>query len=181
MIDIYLVRHGEAAAAWGEDPDPGLSHLGRQQARRVRDELERYRDLHIVSSPLLRAQETAQPLATALRKQVHVDETFREIPSPVGIDDRQAWLSGFMRQEWQEQGPDILAWRELAWNAMFEIDRHTAIFTHFMVINAVCSRLMEASETVCCVPDNSSITRLRLDGNSLQLVEVGRQRETHVA
>jgi broad specificity phosphatase PhoE len=181
MIDIYLVRHGEAAAAWGEDPDPGLSHLGRQQARQVRDELERYRDLHIVSSPLLRAQETAQPLATALRKQVHVDETFREIPSPVGIDDRQAWLSGFMRQDWQDQGPEILGWRESAWNALFEINRHTAIFTHFMVINAICARLTEAPETVCCVPDNGSITRLRLDDHSLQLVEVGRQRETRVA
>ncbi len=181
MIDIFLVRHGEAAAAWGEDPDPGLSHLGREQARQVRDELERYQSLHLVTSPLLRAQETAQPLATALRKQVQVNEIFREIPSPVGIDDRQAWLSGFMRQDWSEQGPEILAWRESAWNALFEITGHTAIFTHFMIINAICSRLTEAPETVSCVPDNGSITRLRLDGNSLQLVEVGRQRETHVA
>ena len=180
MVDIYLVRHGEAAAAWGEDPDPGLSHLGREQSRQVRDELERYENLHIVSSPLLRAVETAQPLATALRKQVHVDDAFREIPSPVGIDDRQAWLSGFMRQEWQEQGPEILQWREHAWNALFELEGHTAIFTHFMIINAVCSRLMEAPGTVCCVPDNGSITRLKLDSKSLQLVEVGRQRETHV-
>lgn len=181
MIDIFLVRHGEAAAAWGEDPDPGLSHLGREQARQVRDELERYENLHIVSSPLLRAQETAQPLATALRTQVHIDESFREIPSPVGIDDRQAWLSGFMRQEWSEQGPEIGEWRDRAWNALFEIERHTAIFTHFMVINAICSRLMEAPETVCCVPDTGSVTRLKLDEHSLQLVEVGRQRETHVA
>ena len=181
MVDIYLVRHGEAAAAWGEDPDPGLSHLGRQQARQVRDELERYEDLHIVSSPLLRAKETAQPLATALRKEMHVDERFREIPSPVGIDDRQAWLSGFMRQQWPEQGSEILDWRESAWDGLFELDRHTAIFTHFMIINAICSRLMESPETVCCVPDNGSVTRLKLASKTLELVDVGRQRETHVA
>ena len=94
MVDIFLVRHGEAAAAWGEDPDPGLSPLGRKQALQVRDELELYRNIRIISSPLLRAQETAQPLATVLRTQLEIDETYREIPSPVGIDDRQAWLSG---------------------------------------------------------------------------------------
>ncbi len=181
MVDIYLVRHGEAAAKWSEDPDPGLSHLGRQQARQVRDELERYENLHIVSSPLLRAQETAQPLATVLRKEVHIDENFREIPSPVGIEDRQAWLSGFMRQEWQEQGPEVLSWRERAWDALFELERHTAIFTHFMIINAICARLMEAPETVCCVPDNGSVTRLKLASKTLELVEVGRQQQTHVS
>jgi broad specificity phosphatase PhoE len=181
MVDIYLVRHGEAAAAWGEDPDPGLSHLGREQARQVRDELERYENLHIVSSPLQRAMETAQPLATALRKEVHVDERFREIPSPVGIENRQAWLAGFMRQQWQEQGSDILEWRERAWDALFELESHTAIFTHFMIINAICSRLMESPETVCCVPDNGSVTRLKLAKKTLELVSVGRQRETQVA
>lgn len=180
MVDIYLIRHGEASASWGEDPDPGLSHLGRQQALQVRDELERYRDLHIISSPLQRAQHTAQPLATVLRKQVHVDERYREIPSPVGITDRQAWLSGFMRQNWSEQGPEILTWRETAWDALFELERHTAIFTHFMIINAICARLMESPETVCCVPDNGSVTRLKLDEHSIQLVEIGRQMQTTV-
>ena len=123
MVDIFLVRHGEAAAAWGEDPDPGLSPLGRKQALQVRDELELYRNIRIISSPLLRAQETAQPLATVLRTQLEIDETYREIPSPVGIDDRQAWLSGFMRQQWQEQGPEVLQWRDLAWAQLFELDQ----------------------------------------------------------
>jgi probable phosphoglycerate mutase len=180
MVDIYLIRHGEAAAKWGEDPDPGLSHLGRQQALQVRDELESYSDLHIVSSPLQRALQTAQPLATVLRKQIHVDDRFREIPSPVGINDRQAWLSGFMRQEWGEQGPGIAAWREAAWDALFELENHTAIFTHFMVVNAILSRLMESTATVCCVPDNGSVTRLKLDEHSLRLIDIGRQMQTVV-
>lgn len=180
MVDVYLIRHGEAAASWGEDPDPGLSHLGRQQALQVRDELESYGDLHIVSSPLQRAQQTAQPLATVLRKQVHTDERFREIPSPVGINDRKAWLLGLMRQDWSEQGPEISAWRSAAWNALFELEKHSAIFTHFMVINAILSRLMESTATVCCVPDNGSVTRLKLDEHSLQLIDVGRQMQTVV-
>ena len=180
MVDIYLVRHGEAASAWGEDPDPGLSHLGRQQALQARDELERYQSMQLVSSPLRRARETAQPLVTTLRQTLAIDEAFREIPSPVEIEGRQAWLQGFMRQDWDEQPPEILAWRERAWSALFEFTSHTAIFTHFMIINAICSRLMDSPATVCCVPDNGSITRLSLDEESLQLVAIGRQLQTTV-
>ena len=32
MPRIYLVRHAKPAAAWGEDPDPGLDALGAMQA-----------------------------------------------------------------------------------------------------------------------------------------------------
>jgi probable phosphoglycerate mutase len=180
MVDIFLIRHGEAEASWGEAADPGLSTQGRQQALHVRDELETYRSLNIISSPLLRALETAQPLATILRTKVEIDDSYREIPSPVDIEDRQAWLSGFMRQDWSEQSPELVAWRDAAWNKLFELDQHTAIFTHFMIINAICGLLTESAETVCCVPDNGSIMKLQLDGNALKLVEVGRQLQTRV-
>ena len=77
-----------------------------------------------------------------------MDESFREIPSPVGIDDRQAWLSDFMKQEWSEQSPDITAWRERAWSKLFECEQHTAIFTHFMIINSICCQLTGNPETL---------------------------------
>ena len=32
-MDIYLVRHGEAAASWAQATDPGLSEFGHEQAR----------------------------------------------------------------------------------------------------------------------------------------------------
>ena len=32
MTQIWIVRHGEAAASWEKDPDPGLSNLGQLQA-----------------------------------------------------------------------------------------------------------------------------------------------------
>ena len=58
---IFLVRHGEAAASWGEATDPGLSDKGREQAECAADELASMLGDYttIVSSPLLRAQETA--------------------------------------------------------------------------------------------------------------------------
>jgi broad specificity phosphatase PhoE len=179
-MDILLVRHGEAAAAWGEHADPGLSPLGRQQAQQARDELQVFGRLHLISSPLLRAQETALPLANIQRISVEIDERFREIPSPAGIEDRRGWLSEFMRQDWLEQGPEIQQWREASWDALFEYDKPVAIFSHFMVINSVVARLTGAVQTVCCVPDNASITHLKLEGGALNLVEVGRQQKTNV-
>ena len=34
-INIILVRHGEASASWSEDPDPGLSKDGINQAKKL--------------------------------------------------------------------------------------------------------------------------------------------------
>ena len=179
-MDIYLVRHGEAEARWGDRPDPGLTRLGRQQARKVRDQLESTSDLKIASSPMLRARESAHPLANIRRESIVVEPSFREIPTPPGLADRRTWLRTLMKQNWDEQSPEILQWRDGIWSALFELDGHTAIFTHFMVINAVVGRLTEAEGTVCCVPDYGSITRLRLEQRTLQLVELGRQHMTEV-
>ncbi|MEM9360907.1 MAG: phosphoglycerate mutase family protein, partial [Pseudomonadota bacterium] len=73
MTDIYLVRHGEAAATWAQSPDPGLSQLGHQQAHDVAQALAPKLDsieVSLITSPMLRARETAQPLANQLQQDV---------------------------------------------------------------------------------------------------------------
>ena len=80
MIDIYLVRHGEAAASWGQSPDPGLSELGHEQARNAAHALQPLlagAEPVLISSPLARALETAAPLADELGLSVQVNEAFR--------------------------------------------------------------------------------------------------------
>ena len=37
MTDIWLVRHGEAAAAFDQDTDPPLSDFGREQAAQAEE------------------------------------------------------------------------------------------------------------------------------------------------
>ena len=74
----------------------------------------------------------------------------------------------------------LLEWRDRAWQKLFEMSVHTAIFTHFMVINAIAGRLTDSPQTVCCVPDNGAIVHLQLDGRALKLVSMGRQMQTHV-
>ena len=61
-----MVRHGRASAGWDTAVDPDLDEIGQHQAERVADELFALTNnpLTIVSSPLARCRQTAQPLAT---------------------------------------------------------------------------------------------------------------------
>ena len=93
-MELFLVRHGEAAASWGEAPDPGLSELGQQQAEAAAKLLGQHigNDTLLISSPLQRALETAEPLAGLLQQPVCEEAVFREIPSPVPLAQRQGVL-----------------------------------------------------------------------------------------
>ncbi len=115
-MDIFLVRHGEAAASWGQSGDPGLSELGAQQAERSAEILigQLCADTLLLSSPLARARETAAPLAQGLDRPVQIDSVFCEIPAPVPLAQRQAWLRQFMQQHWQQQPAGLLEWRAAA-------------------------------------------------------------------
>ena len=60
---IYLIRHGQAAASWGEHPDPGLSDLGREQAASVATALQTRNIAHAFTSPMARCRETGSYFA----------------------------------------------------------------------------------------------------------------------
>lgn len=181
-MELFLVRHGEAAANWSEASDPGLSDLGRQQAEEAAERLKQHLpgDALLLSSPLRRAVETAGPLARILRKTVLEDDAFREIPSPVPLVQRQAWLRQFMQQHWHEQGEDLIAWRTGALEHLLELKRPAVVFTHFLVINAVVGQVLDRSETLCFWPANGSVTCFRHNGTGLELLALGKEVETLV-
>ncbi len=181
-MDIYLVRHGEAAAAWGQSTDPGLSELGVRQAQEAADALAAVlpAQVQLVSSPLARARETAAPLANRLSLSVAVDEAFREVPAPVPLPRRREWLGEFMRQAWSEQPRVLWDWRERALQQVLGLPASAVIFTHFLVINAIVGQVLQRAETLCFRPDNGSITHLRKIGGVLELVALGREMNTVV-
>ena len=181
-MDLFLIRHGEAAASWGESPDPGLSDLGQQQAEKAAEALQQHvgSDTILVSSPLQRARETAIPLARMLQQDVIIEDVFREIPSPVALPHRQAWLRQFMQQQWAEQDDELIAWRAAALQRLLTLRQSTVIFTHFLVINAVVGQILDRPETLCFWPANGSITRLRRNGIDLKLLALGDEVETIV-
>lgn len=181
-MDLFLVRHGEAAASWGESPDPGLSDLGQQQAEKTAEALQQQicNDTLLLSSPLQRARETAIPLARMLQRDVIVEDVFREIPSPVPLAQRQVWLRKFMQQQWLEQGDEHHKWRTAAVQRLLTSKQPAVIFTHFLVINAVVGQILQRPETLCFWPANGSITKLRRNGSDLELLALGDEVETIV-
>ena len=61
-MKIFLIRHGEAAQSWDQSADPELSELGKEQALECFNTLYENEDLNqfnLISSPLVRAQETS--------------------------------------------------------------------------------------------------------------------------
>lgn len=181
-MDIFLVRHGEAAAGWGQSSDPGLSELGARQAEEVAAAL--LPQLHgattLLSSPLARARETAMPLAESLEKPVLVEDAFREVPAPVPLPQRQTWLRGFMQQQWPGQPASLTQWRDCALCELLRQRQPAVVFTHFLLINAIVGSVLQRPEILCFWPDNGSITRLRYTGATLELVSLGREMETVV-
>jgi broad specificity phosphatase PhoE len=75
---VHLVRHGEVdnptRLLYGRLPDYHLSELGIQMAERVAEHFRERDVVHLRSSPLERAQETAAPLAEALGLPVVIDD-----------------------------------------------------------------------------------------------------------
>lgn len=178
---IYLVRHGEAAASWGESPDPGLSDLGHEQAKVTASKLAlelSASTVSLVSSPLQRAQETAAPLAALLEQDVTIDARFREVPSPVPLAERQDWLRSFMREQWHEQDASLHAWRDNIVNAVDEQRGSIVVFTHFLVINALVGWYQKRKETLVFWPDNASVTVLQSDTNDVNVKALGDQMST---
>jgi len=188
MPRLYLIRHGEPASTWGgDDADPGLDETGRAQAKAARDWLlsrpAGERPARVVSSPLKRCRETAQPTADALGVEVEIDPLVGEIPTPAALapTERPGWLRKVFEGTWGEIRGDLDydAWRrEMA--ASLRSRGDTAVFSHYVAINAVVSHLLGDDRVLAFRPDHASITVLETDGANLVLVEKGREATTSV-
>jgi len=111
---------------------------------------------------------------------VEQDAAFREIPAPVPLSQRQAWLRWVMRQQWGGQEPGLVAWRDTLLERLLSLEDSTVIFTHFLVINAVVGQVLGREETLWFWPDNGSITHLRRMETHLELVHQGAEMRSTV-
>jgi len=188
MSRLYLIRHGRPAAVWGgDDDDPGLDEAGQAQARAARDWLmalpEDERPTKVVSSPLRRCRETAEPTAQALGVPVEIDARVGEIPTPASLaaEDRGPWLRKSFAGTWAEIEGDLDydAWRREITTSLAGRGG-AAVFSHYVATNAVVSQLLGDPKVVAFRPDHTSITVLETDGETLALVEMGREAATGV-
>lgn len=172
-IELYLVRHGEASVPWSQGQDAGLSPLGLQQAETVAAELAQLCSLQVISSPLLRAQQTAIPLGRRWSVATQIDERYCEVPLESDTAKRKAWLVDVMSSRWRDVNSNIAAWRSAAWNALLDIEQSSVIFTHFMLINAMVTHATKDERMVCFEPDYASVTHLRRTTGGCELVAMG--------
>jgi broad specificity phosphatase PhoE len=115
---VHLLRHGEVdnptGILYGQLPGFHLSELGRKMARRAAETLADRDIVRVVSSPLERAQETAQPCAERLGLEVVTDPRLTEAANAFqgrrfGVGD------GVLRRPsswWQLRNPARPSWGE---------------------------------------------------------------------
>ena len=181
MAIIYMIRHGHAAASFTDDLDPGLSELGRSQAVESAKVLQGLGPVKILSSPLKRAQETAIPFAQQSGIKVEIEKRVAEVPSPgLSLADRGPWLSQVMQGNWEDQSAELRQWQQDMVDCLLEITKDTAIFTHFVAINAIVSAAEKAAGVLVFRPDNGSISTLSSTGSSLVLKNRGDEAQTKI-
>lgn len=184
MTRVYMVRHGRAAAGWNVDPDPALDELGRSQSLAVASRLSSLGPLPVLSSPLLRCQQTAFPLATAWKTDIVVETKVGEIPSPEGyaLEDRVEWLREAMAGTWSQvaerSGVHYAQYVDEIAGRVASIQEDTVIFSHFVAINAVIGRATQNDAVMIASLDNCSVTTFDVTDGVLTLVQTGGEADT---
>jgi len=174
---LHLVRHGQAAAGWGDDADPGLSPVGSRQAEATAERLAASRaPCALRSSPSRRARETAGALAARWGRVAELDPAFGEVPSPsADLAERAAWLPGLLAGRWSESDDAVAAWRAELVAAARAITADTVAFTHFVAINALVSAAQGTDEVTAFLPANASVTTIEVADGSLEVVDLGEE------
>lgn len=180
MSLVHLIRHGEAAAGWGEQRDPGLSPAGRDQARALAETLAPLGPLPILASPLRRTRETAAPIERALGVEAVLAPQFAEVPSPSDdLAERAAWLGRLFATAWDDWPPDLIAWRERVAADLVSLTVDTVVVTHFVPIVAAVAAA-NGHHDPDLHPGYCSHTVLEVSPRGLTVVSVGEQRSTRI-
>ena len=187
---VHMIRHGKPLSTWGDsgaDPDPGLDEAGWAQAEAAAAGLlslpAALRPTRVVSSPLRWCRETARPLADRLGVEVVIEPGVAEIPTPTGLSaaDRPAWLRNAFGGVWA----DIPGDRDYAdWAAAVAAAcaRHpgSAVFSHFVAINAAVGAAQGDPKVRQFEPGHASITTFSIVDGRLRLERQGAAAATQV-
>jgi broad specificity phosphatase PhoE len=83
VTTFYLIRHGSndylGRALAARLPNVGLNEAGQAEAERVTRHLQSQPIRHVLSSPMQRCRETAEPLAKALGLQIEISDAINEV------------------------------------------------------------------------------------------------------
>jgi probable phosphoglycerate mutase len=183
-VELLLVRHAEPVRigpeeSGGRPVDPPLTGRGRDQAARLAAWLAPERVDHVVSSPLRRSVETAEPIAAAHDLAIEVIPGLREYDAesdhyiPIEEmrlvhDDR--W-NAMVEGRWEDYGgenPDVFRARIVP-HLERVIDEHpgerVAVVCHGGVINVYLASLLGLDRHLWFDPAYTSLSRVRAARN----------------
>lgn len=171
---LRMIRHGEAMHSRNGETDPGLSLLGVRQAlglpALVTDKPER-----LLTSPLIRARETALPLADSFGLERNTDADFAELPWRPGqaAAERMAELNVSLHGSWAEFDDQWRNWRRRIIERAMSETGDVVIVSHFVVINVLAGYARGDDRAVIVRPANASITEFHVSSDGLSLVSLG--------
>ena len=182
MTDIWLVRHGEAAAAFDQNTDPPLSDLGHEQAKRSAEWPSQCvpDGAKLLTSPKLRAIQTGEPFAALREATLDIDSCFIELPSPGALAARKDWIQRVLKGRWSELPESVHDWQRDIVEAIQGLQSPTVIFSHFLVINTVAAHMSGEDDVLQCLPANGSVHHRRVDGGRWHWIERGEMLQTVV-
>jgi 2,3-bisphosphoglycerate-dependent phosphoglycerate mutase len=185
---LYLVRHGQAGhnvvglvleemEMGGEDPE--LTGLGFEQARRVGERLARDGVDAVYSSNMLRARQTAEPLAAALALPIGEIPDLREVEMqrpPADSDDehlrRQILATLRERPAWDAfpGAESSAAFRGRVQRGIDQVvadnpGKRVAVFCHGGVIQVYVSIILGIASDIPFYSFNAGITSIRALGD----------------
>ena len=194
-MKIVLVRHGRPDEGHAERPhDPPLAADGRRQAEAVAELLRGEGITRIVSSPLLRARQTAEPLAERIGLAIEIVDGWAEADRHLSRYRSVETLKAQGTEEWERfladpvryMGGDAVSFRAAVLAALAALvaagprDAHAAVFCHGLPINVVLSHALGLERIVHFPPAYGSVTRLRV--RSVETIGIVSVNETgHVA
>src|SRR5260370_24189 len=156
MSRLYLIRHARPAGV---------------------------RPTKVVSWPLRRCRETADPYASAIGAAVEIDPLVGEIPSPAALapEERGPWLRAAFAGRWADVAGDLDydQWRRAVAKAVARRPG-CAVFSHFVAINAALSVLAGDPQMIGFRPAHASISVFEVQDGQLRLLERGPQATTGV-
>jgi len=187
-VDLFIIRHGRPVrhvVKEGEgSADPELSEVGLHQAERVADLLETVGIDHVVSSTMLRARQTAAPLAGRLGVTVELLDDIKEsdhrsrsyVPSEeIRADDPDTahYFEGDLMDTIFSDGYDNFEARVVrGFKHIIESNpsKRVAVFCHGMVTNVFIKTILRFEEVLAIAPDYCGVTRVQASGTGVRTV-----------
>ncbi|MDQ2715702.1 MAG: histidine phosphatase family protein [Chloroflexota bacterium] len=163
MTHLYLIWHAQAdrlkpGINGSAIPNAGLSVQGVTQAERLRDRQAASGEIRadvLISSPLLRAKETAAIIAPALGLPVRIEDEVQEfnLGECEGLTDEEIgerWgLFHIDKEPFRRVAPSGDSWTEFVMRGCRALDRISREYTGKTIVIVCHGRMIEASFTYC--------------------------------